>query len=221
MNAPVERQTLDEAIAAGREELAGKVYMKDMRGALVPLEVIKAQDVLMDETVRRIMYFATDLSDQVARFKQHTADDIYGHLELLAQEYGTIRGGAKGNVMLITHDGLMKILVRVQERVAFGPELQAAKALVDECLLDWTADAAAELRVVVAQSFQVDKQGQVSPGRMFSLLRYDIKDERWLEAMRAIRDSMRPIGSKEYFNFYRRETVTSPWVAVTIDLAAA
>lgn len=214
-------ETVEAALAEGRETFNGKPYLIGPKGELMPEESVMAQDLLMDETVRKIMFFARELSDQVARFKQHTADDIYAHLALLAQEYGVVRGGPKGNVMLISYDGLKKINVRTAERVTFGPELQAAKALVDECLRDWSADAVAELRGFVSTAFQVDKQGDVSPAKMFALLRHDSTDARWQQAMRAIRDSIRPIGTKEYFNFYQRATNTAPWVAVTIDLAAA
>ncbi|WP_374569654.1 DUF3164 family protein [Phenylobacterium sp.] len=213
--------TVEAALAEGREDVNGKTYLVGMKGELVPQEIISAQDLLMDETVRKIFFYARELSDQVARFKKHTADDIYAHLALLAQEYGVVRGGPKGNVMLISHDGLKQIKVRTADRVTFGPELQAAKALVDECLRDWSADAVAELRGFVTTAFQVDKQGDVSPARMFALLRHNSTDERWQRAMRAIRDSIRPIGTKEYFNFYQRASHGAPWTAVTIDLAAA
>lgn len=117
-------------------------YMTDPRGALVPLGTIKAQDKLIDETVRKIMGFAADLSAQVARFKGHTFDDIGSLQALLDQEYGAKAGGPKGNVTLTTFDGLQRVTLKMADLIEFGPELQAAKKLVDECLNDWSADAA-------------------------------------------------------------------------------
>ena len=208
-------------ITAPTVAVEGRNYMTDVKGNLVPLESVKPTDLLMDEVVRKIHAYACDLEAQIARFKQHTSDDVYGFLALVAQEYGLVRGGLKGNVMLQSFDGLLRVTVQTAERVTFGPELQAAKALVDECLVDWSADSGAELRTIVQNAFNVDKQGDVSPTRMFSLLRYRIEDERWKRAMQAITDSIRPLGTKEYFRFHRRETRTSPWKLVVIDLAAA
>lgn len=202
-------------------EVHGKPYMTDTKGNLVPVESISAADLLMDEMVRKIHGFAEALSAQICRFKQHTADDIYNFLALLAQEYGVIKGGPKGNVTFQTFDGLRRVSLQTAERVTFGPELQAAKALVDECLLDWSSDSGAELRTIVQNAFNVDKQGDVSPARMFSLLRYRIDDERWKRAMKAVTDSIRPIGTKEYFRFHRRSGPKAAWELVTIDLAAA
>lgn len=203
------------------EQVGGKPYMRSTKGHLVPVESISPVDLLMDEMVRKIHGYAEALSAQVARFKQHTADDIYGFMALLAQEYDIVRGGPKGNVTFQSFDGLLRVSVQTAERVTFGPELQAAKALVDACLLDWSAESGAELRTIVQNAFNVDKQGDVSPARMFSLLRYRIEDERWKRAMKAVTDSIRPIGTKEYFRFHRRESASAPWQLVTIDLAAA
>jgi hypothetical protein len=54
-------------------KLADQSYMEDAKGSLVPLELVKPADKLMDETVRSIMAFARDLSAQIARFKGHIA----------------------------------------------------------------------------------------------------------------------------------------------------
>ena len=51
------------------------------------------------------------------------------------------------------------------------------------------------------------------------LLRLDIDDPRWKQAMEAIRDAMRVTGSKEYVRFYRRASIAARWEPVTIDLA--
>ncbi|VEJ44884.1 DUF3164 family protein [Bartonella vinsonii] len=46
-------------------ELEGTHYMKDSKGALVPVSLIRPADLLEDETVCKIMGFAKELS---ARF---------------------------------------------------------------------------------------------------------------------------------------------------------
>ena len=140
---------------------------------------------------------------------------------LLAQEYGLQKGGAKGNKTLMTHDGLWKVQVQVADHIDFGPELQIAKSLVDECLNEWASEARAEIRAIVTRAFKTDKAGQINRAEVFMLLRLQIEDERWQQAMRAIRDAMRVVGSKTYIRLYHRPTQTAPWQPITIDLAKA
>ncbi|WP_304616955.1 DUF3164 family protein [Paracoccus sp. (in: a-proteobacteria)] len=208
-------------IPDGIVEAGGKRYMPDAKGALVPVELIKPQVQLEDETVRRIMGFALALSDQISRFKGHTVSDLGEFDALLAQEYDLRKGGPKGNRSYKTHDGLFEVEVRVQDQIEFGPELQIAKTLVDECLNEWAEDARAEIRAIVTRAFNTDKEGQINRSEIFMLLRLDITDERWRRAMRAIRDAMRVTGSKSYIRFWMREAHDQPRRAITIDLASA
>lgn len=199
----------------------GKKYMPDAKGNLVPAEAIKAEHKLEDEMVRKVAGYARDLSAQVARFKQHTFDDIGAFEALLAQEYGATKGGAKGNKTFMSFDGLMKILVQVSDTIDFGSQLQVAKGLIDECLVEWSADSRTEIRSIITRAFNVDKEGQINRSEIFMLLRLDIEDERWMRAMDAIRAAMRVVGSKIYVRCYERDRPDSDWRAITIDLAKA
>ena len=202
-------------------ELAGKRHMLNAKGALEPIEMVSAMDQLEDETVRTIMGYAIALSDQIGRFKEHTFADIGDFDAILAQEYGAAKGGAKGNKTLMSFDGTMKVQVQVADYIDFGPQLQIAKALVDECLNEWSADAGPEIRAIVTRAFNTEKGGQINRSEIFMLLRLDIKDERWVRAMDAIRDAMRVVGSKTYVRCYRRDHANAAWEPVTIDLANA
>ena len=212
---------LPQIIPPGHQVVNGKLYMADPKGALVPVEAVKAQDKLMDETVRKVLGYAAPLADEIARFKQHTFDDVDGYVELLRQEYGANPGGRKGNLTLTTFDGLLKVQVAVADHIHFGPELQVAKALVDELLVEWGDGARDELKAIVANAFEVRQQGKVNKAALFSLLKLNIEDERWQRAMKAIRDSMRVVGSKRYVRCYRRADAAAQWEAVSIDVAAA
>ncbi len=202
-------------------EISGNQYMRDAKGALLPIETVKPQHKLEDETVRKIMGFAVPLSEQIARFKGHTFEDLGAFDLVLAQEYQTTRGGKKGNRTYQTIDGCQKVVVQVADQIDFGPELQIAKDLIDECLSEWTEDGRAEIRAIVLRAFNVEKQGQINKAELFMLLNLNIEDKRWLAAMDAIRDAIRVTGSKTYVRLYARDNVEAGWEAVTIDLAKA
>ena len=215
------QQQWRDIINDGRSIIDGKTFIGDGKGGLRPVELVKPQHLLEDEVVRKIVAYGRALSDEVSRFKQHTFDDIGGFEALLAQEYGSNLGGAKGNKTLMSVDGLFKVTVQVADHIDFGPELQIAKALVDECLNEWSVGARPEIQAIVTRAFNTDKAGQINRSEIFMLLRLQIEDARWQRGMDAIRDAMRIVGSKTYVRCYQRAAHDAPWQAITIDLAKA
>jgi hypothetical protein len=196
-------------------------FRTDSKGRLVPSGTIKPAVLLEDQLVEKMMGYAVDLSDQIARFRGHCFSDIGAFLDLLKEKYQATKGGVKGNMTFTSFDGCAKVQVAIAESMTFGPELQFAKALIDECIDEWAVGANVNLRVLVDHAFKTDKEGQVSREAVFALRRLEIDDERWKRAMEAVGDSIRIVGSKSYVRFYRRATPTEPWVAVTVDLAVA
>ena len=203
-------------------QIEGQRMMRDARGRLVPIDLVRPQDLLQDEMVRKIAHYAGELSDQIARFKGHAYDDIGAFDALLEAEYGGhARKSVKGNRTYMTLDGCVKVSVQISERIAFGPELQVARDLVDECLGEWASGSRQEIRAVVQHAFQVDTEGEISRGAIYSLLHLDIDDKRWKAAMQAIQDAMRVVGSKSYIRVHKRANPEASWEPVTIDLAKA
>ncbi|WP_341210687.1 DUF3164 family protein [Sphingomonas paucimobilis] len=202
-------------------DVAGSPYLRDAKGSLVPLASVKAQDLLMDETVREMLAEARELSELIAAFKAQAFEQVRAFQELLAQQYGATVGGNKGNITLLSFDGCMKVQVQVSDLLEFGPELQAAKALVDECLTEWSEGSAHEMRALVNRVFQVDQQGKINHNAMFMLLRVESTNERWQRAMEAVRDSMRVISTRTYMRFYDRPQADAAWRAVSLDMASA
>jgi hypothetical protein len=202
-------------------DVGGSWYLRDAKGSLVPIGMVKAEDLLMDELVRAELAKARWLSAALAGFKQHAFDQVGEYQALLAQEYDTTIGGKRGNITLTSFDGCAKIQVAVADLIELGPELQIAKQLIDECLREWSADSRDEIRALVDRVFAVDKEGQISHAGLFMLLRVAIPDDRWQRAMKAIRDSMRVIGSRSYVRFYHRPAPDAAWQGVSLDLASA
>lgn len=210
-------QATDDAITTGPD---GKTYMRDAKGALMPEHLVRDTDKLEDQLVRRMMGYALPLNAQLGRFKGHCHADVGAFLQLLGEKYGTAKGGAKGNLTLTSYDGTLKVQVAVADRITFGAELQIAKGLIDQCINDWSDGARDELRALVNDVFRTDKEGDVSREAVFRLMRVEIADDRWQQAMAAIRDSIRVTGSKSYIRFYKRTTPEDAWEPVPIDLAA-
>jgi hypothetical protein len=207
------------AIPDGRIEVGGKTYMSDAKGALLPLEIIKPQHALEDQMVRQQFGWFLALVEQASRFRGHLFSDLGEFDALLAEKYGVEKGGVKGNRTYSTVDDCYRISIRVRDSLDFGPELQAAKALIDDCLRDWSEDAAAPLRVIVNGAFNVDKEGLINKSEIFKLLRHDIQDPKWLQAMEALRDAIRVTGSRTTPEFRMRAGVGEELVSVSINLS--
>lgn len=207
--------------ADGTVTVAGRKMMIDDRRRFVPVENVKPQHRLEDEVVYTVFGHAEALSAQVSRFWQHSMDDLDGLDALLAQEYKSTRGGVKGNRTYTSFDGLRKVQIQVAERIVFGPELQIAKDKVDEWLARQIKASAisSDLTTFISHAFDVDKQGKVNQALLLRLRRFEFSDPTWAEAMRAIADAVRPLGTKQFIRFYRRALVEDAWQAVTIDLA--
>lgn len=211
----------EEGLASGTVIHNGKLFWIDHQGSLVRDEMVKPKDKAEDQTVRIIMKYAKDLSAQVARFRTHTMGDLATLDQILAEQYGFVKKGhrGKGNRTYMTFDGLQRVTVQIAQFMDFGPELQVAKAIIDEMLLEWTEDVPPELQAIVTNAFHTDQEGKVNRTEILRMTRLNINRPRWQDAMDAIHAAQRPRGSKEYVRFGIRDSIEDAWTSVTIDLA--
>lgn len=194
-------------------------YRKDAQGRLVPENMISDIDRLRDETVLELVKAAESASAQLAAFKQRAFADVTAFVGLSAEKYGVKRGGRKGNVTLYSFDGAYRVTVAVADRMVFDERLQAAKHLIDECIIDWSQGSRDEIKVLVQSAFDTDKEGKINVGRVLELRRLDIKDQKWQAAMLAIGESLQVVGSKSYVRFYKRVGDTDRYEAIPLDVA--
>ncbi|MFZ4221452.1 DUF3164 family protein, partial [Enterobacter ludwigii] len=173
-------------------------FWEDARGALIPESVIKPVDKERDALVKSLVERAKPLQEALHKFKQDAFADIEALIDLSAEQYGAKVGGRKGNVTLYSFDGRYKVQRAMQESIAFDERIQAAKALIDACVAEWTQDARPELLAIIDRAFSADKAGEINPARVLSLRRYEITDPRWIEAMSALSEAVQVVGSKSY-----------------------
>ena len=195
-------------------------HMENALGHLVPIEMIKPIDLERDKLVKELVAAARGLNKTIAKFKVDAFGDIAAFVQLSAEQYGAAIGGTKGNVTLMSFDGRFKVQRAVSETLAFDERLQAAKALIDECIHEWAKGSLPEIKALVNDAFQVDKQGSINTGRVLGLRRMDISDERWQRAMQAISEAVQVVGSKSYVRVYERVGDSDHYVPIPLDVAA-
>ncbi|MBA6065965.1 DUF3164 family protein [Pseudomonas mosselii] len=196
-------------------------FLKDARGHLVPLDLVKPIDMARNDLVLELLKKAQAVSEVLATFKADAFGDIKAFVDMSAEQYNAKLGGKKGNLTLMSFDGQFKVVQAAQDNIRFDERLQAARALIDECLTEWTQNARSEVRAIVNEAFRADKQGEISTGRVLGLRRMDIKDERWQRAMEAIGDAVQVVGSKSYIRVYRRIGESEQYVPIPLDIASA
>lgn len=195
-------------------------YKLNAVGHLVPIESIKEIDLARDEFVRQVVAKAKAQSEAIRLFKKEIQDDFQAFIDLSAERYGASLGGEKGNVGLKSFDGRFEVTREVNETMEFDERLHVAKALVDDCLREWTRGSDPKIRTLIESAFQVDKKGQVNTKRVLGLRKLKFDDEKWNLAMEAIGDALTITGSCTYFRFHERDD-QGKYQQIVLDFSAA
>lgn len=194
-------------------------YRINAQGHLIPESLIKPIDLERDRLVQHLVDRASELSGELADFKAVAFGDIEAFVDLSAEQYGAKLGGKKGNVTLLSFDGRYKVIRAVQEGIAFDERLQAARALIDDCLSEWTEGARPEVVALINDAFRTDTKGEIRTARVLALRRLEITDERWQRAMQAIGEACQVVGSKSYIRVYERIGDTDQYQPISLDIA--
>lgn len=203
------------------EEVLPEGYMRDGRGNLVLRANIKEIDLLRDSLVNSLIAKARPQSKTLHDFKIDCLSEIEAFLDLSAMEYGKKRGGKKGNVTLYNYDQSKRIELQIAERITWNEQLGTAKALIDECIKEWGADAHPMLMALINDAFSVDKTGQVSTARVLGLRRHKSDHPIWMQAMTAISNAFDTAMSKKLVRFYERLENSDTFVSIPLDIAGA
>ena len=191
-------------------------YKTDAKGNLIPLENIKELDLARDDLVHEIFAAVQPAVDALDSAKQRAIADVRAFVELSAEKYG-VKPSKKGNITITSFDGKLRVNVAMKDVMMFDERLAAAKALIDECLTEWTQDSRSELRVIVQQAFDVDKDGHISTAKVLSLRSLKIEDAKWQRAMQALSDSLHTLATREYVRLYQRDEHTGEWALLSAD----
>ena len=195
-------------------------YMEDMKGRLVPLDMVDELDQTRDALVREIVAAAKSTQEVLCTFKIKAMEDTQAFVELSGEQYGVKIGGKKGNVTLYSFDGRYRIERAMSDYIVFDERLQVAKELIDECIHEWTDGSRSEVKALVEHAFKANSEGQVSTHRVLGLRQLKIDHPTWKRAMEAIADSMQVAETKAYLRVYERDEETDGYKPVALALSA-
>jgi hypothetical protein len=195
-------------------------FMINVAGHHVPLSKVKPIDIQRNDLVIEMVKRSKAQRQNLADFKHDAFGDIAAFVQLSAEEYGIKIGGHKGNISLFSYDGRYKISRQISEHIQFDERLQAAKALIDSCINNWTSDSNDNVKAIINKAFEVNKEGHISTSRVLALRTLKIDDTDWQSAMNAIADSITVVGSKSYIRFYERVGDSDQWSPISLDIAS-
>ncbi|MGL6310982.1 DUF3164 family protein [Aeromonas veronii] len=191
---------------------------QNAQGHWVPENLIAPADKLCDEVVLAIIAAAREQRSQLAAFKIGAMQQIADFVDLSSEQYGVAWGGTKGNVTLLSFDGRYKLIRAVGEHRKFDERIQAAKALIDQCIERWSDGASSEIRALVDHAFRVSKSGHIDVNQVLSLRQLNIDDPDWLLAMQAAVDAIQVTGTSQYLRLYERDA-HGRYIQMSLDLA--
>jgi hypothetical protein len=195
-------------------------FKQNASGHLVPMDQIREQDLIRDMTVIDLVSEAKTLHADLRHFKYKALNDIADLISTSAEKYDVKIGGKKGNVKLSSYDGKYKVERSIADCITFTEELEAAKALITECIDEWTVSTSKNVTALINRAFKTNAQGQVKTAAVLELIRLEIEDEKWQRAMEALKDSIHVSSTTTYIRFYQRVGMTDQYEAIPLDIAA-
>lgn len=191
--------------------------MTDSNGNAIPLKYVSAYDKARDKATRRIL----------ARFEKARAAlevvvaDSIKDLDELAKLKESL--GAKGNFSARSFDGLIQVSIRQQYNIRLDERVIRAR----ELMLDYVGSIldrvdgvdVSALRLLVKEAFKANSQGFLSTGRILSLMRMEVNNEKWREAKMILQESLKPEKGKQYLICERRKTTQGDFKSIRLDIA--
>lgn len=208
----------DIPISAAEQPVTPEGMMVNAHGYYMPISRIRPETLLEDQLVKMLCGRALELQALLASFREAAFNDADAQMGILAEKYGA-KPRSTGNTTLVSFDGLLRVEISTGHFITLGAELAAAKALIDECLTEWTSGADDSLKAIVNDAFAVGDGQKLRVDRILALRRVEIADPRWRRAMEAISDAVRITRSKRYIRFHQRATADAPWQQIVLDAA--
>lgn len=192
----------------------------DSGGNPIPPKYIKPLDKKRDVLVERLFAGAKKLQSSMKIFKGLVEELIAKHIEEIAKDT-SLPPQWKGNLTLTGFSGTIQVEVDVKDYIVFDERLNVAKGLIDQYLLRKCDEANSQaLRSIIHEAFNMDKKGRINRYMLRRLMRANIKDNDWLQAMDLIKESEQAVSSKQYVMFRYRDNPKGDWQSLSLNFAS-
>jgi len=188
----------------------GKKYWVDQRGNHIPLRHIKPVDKKKHATVEKVFSRLELLEKKILKEKSTINETIEKYLGYLsAINKNEIK--ETGSFTLTNFSGTKQIIIKSSDVIKFDEQILFAITKIKNCLLRWSSNSHPNLSLITSQIFKIEQTGTINRNFLLSLLRYDIKEKEWLEAVEIIKQSIEIVSKREYMIFRERNTTKEKW----------
>jgi len=196
-------------------------HLVNRQGFKIPLDKINESDKLQNTLVSKMISEAKALSAMHADFKRTCFSDINDFVAMLAKTYEVEIGGRQGGITLSSYDGKERVKLGIANDIAFGPEIIAAKELINAVVneqLELLGDDAKLLIAIIQDTFETNNEGNFSKAKIMNLRskhRLSNDSDEWANAMQALDDAIIVGSTKTYILFHERNDVGA-WVQIPL-----
>jgi len=195
-------------------------FWVDAGGNSIPPKYIKPFDKKRDKLVERIFSGAQKMHNSLSTFKKSIEDMVQKHIEELLIST-SLPPKWKGNLTLTGFSGTIQVEIDVKDYITFDERLNIAKGLIDQYLLRKCDEANSQaLKAIIHEAFNMDKKGNINRYMLHRIMRANIKDADWVQAMELIKESEQAVSSKQYIMFRFRDDPTKDWETLSLNFAS-
>ena len=192
----------------------------DAGGNAIPPKYIKPFDKKRDKLVERIFSGAQKMHNNLSTFKKSIEEMVQEHIEELLSST-SLPPKWKGNLTLTGFSGTIQVEIDVKDYITFDERLNIAKGLIDQYLLRKCDESNSQaLRSIIHEAFNMDKKGNINRYMLRRIMRANIKDADWIQAMELIRESEQAVSSKQYIMFRFRDDPKKDWETLSLNFAS-
>ncbi|MCH2165933.1 MAG: DUF3164 family protein [Marinovum sp.] len=147
----------------------------------------------------------------LAAFKKQAIEEMVAKRQMMMDDHGVSKGGKDGNMTLRSACGRFMVKLTVSKHVTFGPELEAAKALIFEVVEDELEKGGSPfIKDLVTSVFKLNGKGRIDTKGILGLREHKCDDPRWSRAMDAIDEAIRRDAATTYVNFFTCDPSANP-----------
>lgn len=199
-------------------DTAGMIERPD--GSTIAYDKLEPAKQLEHDLVTKLCGEAEARNADLALFKRQAISEMVAARVMLLDDWGVKKGGKDGNLTLRSVCGRHMVKMTVSKHVTFGPELEAAKALIFEVVEDELKKGASKfIHDLATRVFSPNKRGRIDTQGILNLREVECDDERWSRAMEAIEQAILRDSSTTYINFYRVDPYANPKAAGEVRIS--
>ncbi|KQI69399.1 hypothetical protein AN189_02970 [Loktanella sp. 3ANDIMAR09] len=189
-------------------------------GSTIHYDKLKPEKQIEHDAATGLCHAALTMSAELMRFKHQSLAEMVAARVMMFEDHGVKKGGAQGNLSLRSVCGRYLVKMTVAKHITFGPQLEAAKALIDEFMTDELGKGGSEIiHEIVTKVFRLNGKGRIDRDGILGLREHRFEDDRWTRAMDAIDEAICRDSSTTYVNFYTVDPASGAETRIPLDLA--